>query len=181
MGRSWQVRRAGELLGAACGVEVRLHRVGRAHAGPWGDWVVHWHDGPTEGQMRRAARRLLPGGGPRADELGYSRSLSTQAEAAALLLWLADHPSALRAVGAVHLVAARDDVPYPERADEPTRSRADALLLHGGGRLGYEVLSELAGRARGGWPAVTRWLDTPAAPVVDLAAERVRRRRGTTP
>lgn len=180
--RAWQVWRCGELLGAASGTEVRLEWAGRPGTGPWSGWVVHWHDGPTETQMRATATGLFATGeGPPTDELSYSRCLTTEGEAVALLLWLEAHPQAQREVGAVHLVAARDEVPYPERADADTQARAAALLARGGGSLGYDVLRELARHARCGWPAVTAWLDGPAAVVVDLAAERDRRRRGARP
>ncbi|MGE3286391.1 MAG: hypothetical protein AB7J32_09840 [Pseudonocardia sp.] len=175
--RSWQAWRCGELLGAASGTEVRLTWSGRPGAGAWSGWVVQWHDGPTEEQMRQTAADLLgPVEGPRADELSYGRCLSAEGEAIALLLWLQGHPRALRSVGAVHLVAARDEVAYPERADADTRARAAELLARGRGSLGYEVLRELAGHARCGWAGVTAWLDGPMTPVVDLAAERARRR-----
>ncbi|MGD9531998.1 hypothetical protein [Pseudonocardia sp.] len=178
--RSWDAWRCGELLGAATGTEVRLTWSGRPGTGAWSGWVVQWHDGPTEAQMRATAAELLAVGvGPPADELSYGRCLTAEGEAVALLLWLAAHPRALRSVGAVHLVAARDEVPYPERADDDTRARAVELLARGGGRLGYEVLRELARHARCGWAEVTAWLDGPVAPVVDLGAERARR-RGTS-
>lgn len=175
---SWRAWRYGELLTAACSVQVRLEWSGRRCGGQWGGWVVQWHDGPTEAGMRAAVRDLpyVDGPAPTADELSYGRCLSSQGEAIALLLWLAAHPDALREVGAVHLVAARDEVAYPERADECTQARARALLARGGGALHYEVLRELAGRARSGWPVVTAWLDAGRGEVVDLAAERERRR-----
>ncbi|MGQ0576717.1 MAG: hypothetical protein ACT4RN_21325 [Pseudonocardia sp.] len=179
---SWYAWRCGELLGAVSGVRVRLAWSGRPAGGMWGGWVVQWCDGPTEAQMRALATQRLDGldsAGPvPADDLSYGRCLSTTGEAAALLIWLERHPSALREVGAVHLVAARDEVPYPERADERTRARARALLARGHGTLGYEVLRELARHARCGWPAVLRWLDRGCVGpgVVDLAAERERRR-----
>lgn len=182
-----QAGRYGELLGAACGVQVRLAWSGRPTEGAWGGWVVQWCDGPTEVQMRALATDTLPvprGGAPQASagELSYSRRLSTQGEASALLIWLECHPDVLGAVGAVHLVAARDEVPYPERSDDRTRRRAQALLDRSpSGMLGYEVLSELAGRGRCGWAAVVAWLDGcrhgQAPAVVDLATERTRRRR----
>jgi len=181
-----QAWRYSELLGAACGVDVQLVWSGRPIDGAWGGWVVQWRDGPTETQMRTVATNTLPaepcvatGSIPPAAELSYSRCLSTVGEATALLIWLEGHPEALRAVGAVHLVAARDDVPYPERADDLTRRRADALLGRStSGAVGYDVLRELAGRGRCGWASVTSWLDAGcAAPMVaDLASERARRR-----
>ncbi len=186
---SGQAGRYGELLGAACGVQVRLAWSGRPAVGVWGGWVVQWRDGPTEEQMRAAATDILPpkqGCSPAsvaapAAELSYSRRLSAEGAASALLIWLECHPDALRAVGAVHLVAARDEVPYPERADDRTRHRAQALLGRSpSGMLGYEVLSELAGHGRCGWAEVAAWLDgwrhDQASAVVDLATERMRRR-----
>ena len=176
-----QARRCGELLTGACGVPVRLAWSGRPAggcSGQWGGWVVQWRDGPTESQMRAiAADCLAPADvGLCVSDLSYSRCLSPCGEAIALLRWLEGHPDALREVGAVHLVAARDEVPYPERACADTHARARALLARGGGTLGYEVLRELAGRGRCGWVAVTAWLDTGPTPIVDLAAERARRR-----
>lgn len=179
---SWQAWRYGELLGDACGVPVRLEWSGRPTGGLWGGWLAQWRDGPTEAQMRAIAADVLPrldGDVPPAQELSYSRCLSTTGEATALLLWLERHPEALSDVGAVHLVAARDDVSQPERADGLTLARARSLLLRSpSGTLGYEVLRELAGRARCGWPAVLTWLDDglDLPTVVDLAAERARRR-----
>jgi hypothetical protein len=178
-GQAW---RCGELLAVATGVPVRLAWSGRPTggcSGAWGGWVVQWRDGPTESQMRSVAADRLPGAGVGlcVADLSYGRCLSSSGEAIALLLWLEGHPDALREVGAVHLVAARDEVPYPERACEVTQARARALLTRGGGTLGYEVLRELAGRGRCGWAAVAAWLDAgPAAPIVDFAAERARRR-----
>jgi len=176
-GQAW---RCGELLTAACGVPVRLAWSGRPAGGCTGrgGWVVQWRDGPIESQMRAVAADRLPRAdvGLCVEDLSYGRCLSTCGEAIALLVWLEGHPDALREVGAVHLVAARDEVPYPERACEGTQARARALLARGGGTLGYEVLRELAGRGRCGWAAVTAWLDTGPAPIVDLAAERARRR-----
>lgn len=179
-GQAW---RYGELLGAACGVQVQLEWSGRPTGGVWGGWVVQWRDGPTEARMRAHAGDLLPrspeppAAAPAA-ELSYSRSLSPLGEAAALLLWLKHHPDALTEIGAVHLVAARDEVPYPERADDLTVTRARALLARSpSGALGYDVLRELAGRGRYGWAAVASWLDTEMrGSVVDLSAERSRRR-----
>lgn len=179
---SRQAWRYGELLGAACGVPVRLEWSGRPTGGRRGGWVVQWRDGPTEAQMRAVAAEVLfpAGDAPRpTDELTYSRCLSIPGEATALLLWLERHPEALGDVGAVHLVAARDEVPYPERADALTLARSRSLLLRSRtGTLGYEVLRELAGRARSGWAAVVAWLDAgpEVSAIVDLAAERARRR-----
>lgn len=132
--------------------------------------------------MRRVAADTLPcpdgSSGPvPAAELSYSRCLSTLGEATALLIWLERHPDVLRDIGAVHLVAARDEVAYPERVDDVLRRRARALLCRSpSGTVGYEVLRELSGPGRRGWVAVQEWLDGPAPMVVDLAAERARRR-----
>jgi hypothetical protein len=177
--------RFGELLSKACGVEVTVEWSGRPAPGTWGGWVVQWCDGPTESEMRATAAEILPGAGGAnstvAAELSYGRRLSNLHEATALLLWLERHPDEAPQVTAVSLVAARDEVSYPERADARTQRRARALLDHSpSGTLGYEVLRELAGHARCGWPAVPAWLDkvacAAAADVVDLAAERARRR-----
>lgn len=176
---SREARCYGELLGAAAAAHVRLKFTGGPAPG-WAAWVVQWHDGPTEAQMRALAARVLPRPTPGAllaDQLGYCRCLSTVGEATALLMWLRAHPDALADVCAVHLVAARDEVPYPELADELIRIRARALLLRcPSGTVGYEALRALAARARGGWGAVTAWLDAGSDAPIDLGAERLRRR-----
>jgi len=181
-GTARQALRCEELLGAACGVRVRMEFSGRPAPGLWGGWVVQWCDGPTEAQMRAVAAQVLPPTGdrtPPADQLSYGRCLSTVGEATALLMWLEAHPEALVGIGAVHLLAARDEVPYPERADGLARARSRSLLRRSpSGTLGYDVLLELATRGHRGWGTVLAWLDTAAdpPPVVDLAVERARRR-----
>lgn len=183
--RSRQAWQFGDLLGVACDVEVRVEWTGRPGSGGWAGWVVQWCDGPTEAQMRAAAADVLPRAGGTcstvATEASYSRSLTTVGEAIALLIWLERHPDDVPEVTAVSLVAARDEVSYPERADALTRRRARALLSRSpNGTVGYDVLRELAGHARCGSAAVPVWLDRVACAavpeVVDLAAERARRR-----
>lgn len=178
--RSRQGWQFGEQLGAACGVEVRVEWLGQPSGGGAG-WVVQWCDGPTEAQMRAAAATVVPQVDGSAGAVDYSRNLTTVGEATALLIWLECHPDGAVQVGAVTLVAARDEVSYPERADAQTRRRAGALLSRSpSGTVGYEVLCELARHARGGWSGVPVWLDevagTATPDVIDLAAERARRR-----
>ena len=177
-----QAWRFAELLGTACGVEVTVACSGRPGGGTWGGWVVQWSDGPTEAEMRGIAAAVLPaagGSGSTAAELSYCRRLSAFGDATALLVWLRRHSGAAE-VSAVSLVAARDEVSYPERADAATLRRARTLLGRSpSGTVSYDLLRELAGHARGGVEEVQRWLDDvdrAATGVVDLAAERARRR-----
>ena len=132
--------------------------------------------------MRGIAAAVLPaagGSGSTAAELSYCRRLSAFGDATALLVWLRRHSGAAE-VSAVSLVAARDEVSYPERADAATLRRARTLLGRSpSGTVSYDLLRELAGHARGGVEEVQRWLDDvdrAATGVVDLAAERARRR-----
>ncbi|MGH3565624.1 MAG: hypothetical protein ACRDRH_06250 [Pseudonocardia sp.] len=178
--RSRQGWQFGEQLGATCGVEVRVEWLGRSSGG-WAGWIVQWCDGPTEVQMRAAAAAVVPRVGGSTSTVDYSRNLTTVGDATALLIWLECHPDGASQVSAVSLVAARDEVSYPERADVRTLRRARALLSRSpSGIVGYEVLRELARHARGGWAQVPVWLDEVACArvpdVIDLAGERVRRR-----
>jgi hypothetical protein len=150
-------------------------------------WRLSWTDGPTITTMRaeigqRAARY------PAVDVTGLrcSRSGTDQAQAAALLVWLPEHPEQIAAMAYVEntfvVESAFDDVEHPERLPEPIHQRAHALLSLDRGWLSLAVLRQLGQHCVHGWEQAEQWLDVLVARNTDhtLRAVRAVDNRATT-
>lgn len=182
--RSRDAQLLGRLLSEHTGIPVYVVYYGPARD-HHGGWHVTWCDGPTQATMRDLVGKVAEAHSVRFPLRGYTRNSTDLAEAAALLLWLDTIPDHAVDVGSVAAARAYDVQDHPEVADEPTLSRARALLsLSPAGTLELGTLDQVRQRARrDGWAGVLEWLDgiTAAAEdpgVVSLDAARRRREQG---
>lgn len=162
--------RQAHLLGRLLSERLGGHRVGLVYTEqpPKGSrytgWQVRWTDGPTVTQMQKLVAELaeqVPA--VECDGLRYSRGYTDHSEAVGVLLWLDADPQ--RATTYAHYSSivqyGRDEVPYPERAQQIWQRRATALqTLSGNTVVSGAVYSTLIDRVRtDGWAATLRWLD----------------------
>jgi hypothetical protein len=182
--RARQSHRLAAELAEHFGVPVEFVYTGEPDRRGVGAWRVYWTNGPTPAVLEaEVARRATRYPAVDVEHLGWSRSGTDLARAAALLAWLPQHPDYFGYLDSLYVVdSAFDAVDFPERLDEPVLRRARALLQLQGW-LSMTVLQQLAAHCAPGWEHAEQWLDELAeiaegragGNVVDLAAARDRR------
>lgn len=183
--RSRQSHQLAQALTEHFGLPIELVYHGEPDRHGNGAWRVSWTDGPTSATMRgEAGRRAARFPQAEVARLGFSRSHTELAEAAALLAWLPQHPDRFEFLNSFTVDTAFEQTEFPERLDDQLQHRARALLRSGGGWLSGQALHLLAEHCRRGWEHAERWLDGLTAVeqghagnnVLDFSKARDRRR-----
>lgn len=182
--RARQSHRLAADLAEHFGVRVELVYTGERDRNGNGAWQVSWNDGPTPATMRaEIARHAARYPAVDVERLGFSRSSTDLAQAAALLAWLPQHPEWCDHLDNTFVVdRAFNETEFPEQLDEQVLRQARSLLRQGEGWLSGPTIRLLGEQCARGWEQAEQWLDGMAAQgegraddnVIDLAAARER-------
>ena len=163
-----------ESTGTPCRVELHF----ASDLGGAG-WRIHWSDGPGVTAMQTAVAEVVADIAPLLTDLGYERGESDVGAATSLLWWLAqDYPGQEGPIDLWFVLhsGVGDVLPgHPDAAPDDVQRLARVLTAHGWtASADTPIAGELEAHARGGWPAIARWLGAlEAAP--SLAARRATR------